>query len=90
MKFVNIYIAYRRYGGPEEGGWYYDEGTPQHSRGPYPDEMAEQMLKVAQKDMEEANKSRPPIYSSRSTGVFVALLEEHRAERWPAFPPYYR
>lgn len=23
---VSVYEVYRRYGGPEEGGWYYDEG----------------------------------------------------------------
>ena len=25
--YVNVYEVYRAYGGPEEGGWYYDEGT---------------------------------------------------------------
>ena len=24
--FVNIYEIYRNFGGPEEGGWYYDSG----------------------------------------------------------------
>jgi hypothetical protein len=24
--YVSVYEVYRRYGGPEEGGWYYDEG----------------------------------------------------------------
>ncbi|MFI5776999.1 hypothetical protein [Nocardia sp. NPDC051570] len=26
-KFVNVYSLTRYYGGPEEGGWYYDEGV---------------------------------------------------------------
>lgn len=26
--FVNIYSAGRAYGGPEEGGWWFDVGTP--------------------------------------------------------------
>lgn len=26
--FVNVYDADRAYGGPEEGGWYYDTGEP--------------------------------------------------------------
>ncbi len=28
MKFVNVYRLERAYGGPEEGGWYYDDLTP--------------------------------------------------------------
>lgn len=27
-RYVNAYAVDRRYGGPEEGGWYYDDGTP--------------------------------------------------------------
>ncbi len=26
--FVNVYAVTRNYGGPEEGGWYYNAGTP--------------------------------------------------------------
>ena len=26
--YVNVYQIQRAYGGPEEGGWWYDEGTP--------------------------------------------------------------
>ena len=26
LTHVSVYEVYRRYGGPEEGGWYYDEG----------------------------------------------------------------
>lgn len=25
--YVNVYQVYRAYGGPEEGGWWYNEGT---------------------------------------------------------------
>jgi hypothetical protein len=27
-RFINIYTLDRHYGGPEEGGWYYDSGEP--------------------------------------------------------------
>ncbi len=26
IKYVNVYMADRAYGGPEEGGWYYTYG----------------------------------------------------------------
>jgi hypothetical protein len=28
LQFVNAYAVCRCYGGPEEGGWWYDAGTP--------------------------------------------------------------
>lgn len=28
LLYVNAYLVTRQYGGPEEGGWWYDTGTP--------------------------------------------------------------
>jgi hypothetical protein len=28
MKYVNAYIVTRHYGGPEEGGWWFNAGEP--------------------------------------------------------------
>jgi len=28
VKYANAYLTDRLYGGPEEGGWYYDVGEP--------------------------------------------------------------
>jgi hypothetical protein len=28
LKYANAYLTNRAYGGPEEGGWYYDVGEP--------------------------------------------------------------
>ena len=28
LKFVNVYSVTRHYGGPEEGGWWYNQGEP--------------------------------------------------------------
>ena len=30
--YVNVYEVYRAYGGPQEGGWFYDEGTLRESK----------------------------------------------------------
>ena len=32
MKYVNVYSVTRHYGGPEEGGWWYNAGEPIESR----------------------------------------------------------
>lgn len=40
--WVNVYTVTRHYGGPEEGGWWYDNHTCEASYGPfYSEEMAE-------------------------------------------------
>jgi hypothetical protein len=31
MRYVNVYAVQRSYGGPEEGGWWYDVGTVEQS-----------------------------------------------------------
>ena len=30
--YVNVYEVYRAYSGPQEGGWFYDEGTLRESK----------------------------------------------------------
>ena len=35
MFYVNVYEIGQAYGGPEEGGWYYDVGTPIKCLGGY-------------------------------------------------------
>lgn len=36
--WINVYDVNQRYGGPEEGGWYWNEFHPVVSYGPYPPE----------------------------------------------------
>lgn len=33
IKFVNVYDVGRAFGGPQEGGWWYDVRTPMHENG---------------------------------------------------------
>jgi len=35
MKYVNIYVTESRYGGAEEGGWYYTAGEPVECAGQF-------------------------------------------------------
>lgn len=32
LRYVNVYAVTRHYGGPEEGGWWYNSGSPIESR----------------------------------------------------------
>lgn len=48
VKYINIYIVSREYGGPEEGGWYYDhwEGFRAYE---YPADQADRMERHAER-----------------------------------------
>lgn len=71
--FINTYLVTREYGGPEEGGWYYDQHTLTHSR-----KVARRgvvQLGIAQKRAELVNQGRRPIYSVISEGRVSVYLE---------------
>ena len=38
MYYVNLYQTTKCYGGPEEGGWYYEEGVYHSCMGAYSNE----------------------------------------------------
>jgi len=87
--YVNTYLVERCYGGPEEGGWWYDCGEPMDSR---LCDSYEEMLKVREemeKKCQEENKGRPPIYSVLSNGELRVATENHFAEKWPQGRPLY-
>ena len=45
-EFVNMYITTRCYGGPEEGGWFYEEGEFLKCYGYYSRKTAEEVKKL--------------------------------------------
>lgn len=89
--FVNVYLHDRAYGGPEEGGWWYDIYEP------VAEECAEYTFEsVAQaaydakvKWAKEENKHRRHPSSVCSEGHYVVRLEAWPAEYSPASRPYY-
>lgn len=101
---VALYFRERRYGGPEEGGWWYDQDTLLHVE----DEvMPDWVEKCAGLCMEESvaydharvlnqeldlqiNRHRHPLDSVLSNGIYVACVHQGwPPERDPATPPYY-
>jgi hypothetical protein len=88
--YINIYLVDRAYGGPEEGGWWYDAGDPVHS------ELAEQMtVEERRKRLDEllsgpfSNKGRRSISSVLSDGEYQGQLEDSFAEPYPQTRPHY-
>ena len=95
---VAIYLCDRAYGGPEEGGWYYDCGARadehnEHLRGFAADKRAEAVAYA--RTLNEGvckvlNEGRPSISSVLSEGCYMAEVWDNRApDGYPAEKPHY-
>lgn len=89
--FVNIYLTDREYGGPEEGGWWYDVGEPICSTPADSQKEAELFLRCLEKWCETTNKDedRRPPSSMASNGYYLAMIQKHPARAYPEEAPSY-
>lgn len=96
--FVNWYLCNRAYGGPEEGGWWYDTREPlgpgddRIARLSIPCASAEEALEVlrAQRAIAETiNAGAPDLNSVNCWGVHEPLYERHEPEAYPKTRPRY-
>lgn len=81
-RHVNVYEVDRRYGGPEEGGWWYDEGTKVESR----------LTDVAHVDdvVAELAEEYPPNRGKRiGTPDYKIMIENAPAADYPKHRPVY-
>lgn len=89
-------LADRAYGGPEEGGWWYDHGEPCEDPDlPMPsvhasraDANAARAAMQAQLDA-GPNVGRPPKGSVLSRGTYEAVAFEGYPKAWPERAPRY-
>ncbi len=93
MLFLNVYMTNRAYGGPEEGGWWYDYGVFQECLGTFfsPDNAAEALEKW-QRIASARNKERGSygdIGSVLCEGALRVRLERHPGCDYPTQRPYY-
>lgn len=89
VKFANAYSANRLYGGPEEGGWWYDSGRPVASI-PFPegdDEVRDRWMDYLQKHV--GWTSEHGTGSVLGHDVFEQRVEEQFAEPFPEARPRY-
>lgn len=90
--WVNGYEVYRQYGGPEEGGWWYDEYEPTGEQwGPFSsrDEAFEKYDELHDTLVKERNGGRYPLHSVLSDGKFTVAVEDHMPRRDPETRPRY-
>lgn len=85
MKYVNVYVVDRRFGGPEEGGWWFDTGTPVASI-PVEDDQAEPTRdKLRERYPDEGHR-----YSmAQRDDDYAVVIEDEFAVAWPSERPHY-
>jgi hypothetical protein len=93
---VSIYKIDRAYGGPEEGGWYYNTGEPvlefgMHTRCFVDYSEALDYERVLRETLiPELNEGRRPISSVLSEGQFAAYIDENEyPAAYPKERPHY-
>jgi hypothetical protein len=91
--YVNVYSIDRCYGGPEEGGWWYDAGMPfdgiqRNSFGCDTQEEAERIQEWLTKSLDryQPQRNRYSVVGGADIDVFI---EAAPPQPWPAERPYY-
>lgn len=91
--YVNAYSVSRNYGGPEEGGWWYDSGEPLASIPVKNDGAVETAIHEArtalQETLEWPKESRQGRFSINGGEDFEITVEEHFAKPYPEVTPHY-
>jgi hypothetical protein len=83
--FVNVYNTYQEYGGPEEGGWWYNVGIPTgESYVRRRKDSATELAIKLRKKYEPKERSR-----YRDDDDVEVWVEDHRPRRYPQSRPHY-
>lgn len=92
--YVTLYLVDRAYGGAEEGGWWFDYGTPvMHSVNRCFDNEVDACEYVASQSvtdiLEDLNADCADINSVNCDGVYRILIEDSFPAMFPAQRPHY-
>jgi hypothetical protein len=92
---VAVYLVDRAYGGPEEGGWYYNCGVPSEEHANFTrgfkrsSDAYAYVRKLNTTYGAKWNKGRHSISSVLSEGEFFAEAYEGNPAPYPASKPHY-
>jgi hypothetical protein len=94
-KYLNVYEVIQAWGGPEEGGWWYNCGTPLESVRADNDEQQKEALvrleqRYAMNDQSDWDRERKRGKSSSAGGYDITIyVERNFAEPFPQRRPHY-
>lgn len=89
MRHINVYLVHQGYGGPEEGGWWYDYGVPHASIPETCPNGLEHTLEQWRAWCKIENDARPDYCSVHSQGEYRVSVEDEPARAWPSERPHY-
>lgn len=88
--YLNEYIRNRSYGGPEEGGWWFDTGEFVKCHGKFKTRTAAyKKLKELQDYIEKEQEGCYPPGSMRCNGWPDLLIEDEKGKSYPQRRPHY-
>jgi len=87
MRYVNAYVVTRHYGGPEEGGWWFNAGEPVASVPVEEGHDAEPIRESLRGKFADLNRGN--IYSVLGGEEVQVFIEDHFAEHFPRERPHY-
>lgn len=91
--WVNGYHMFREHGGPEEGGWGYDQYIPTGEQwGPFSnrEEAMDVYYELQDSEVDRRNAGQPQYpHESSGDGLFVVMVEDHEPRRDPETRPRY-
>lgn len=88
--YLNTYLCTRAYGGPEEGGWWYDKEVLADSEDVSDLSYNEQVQKLhARRAVFEDETVERDFYSVNANGLHVVRLEPHPGKDIPLKVPRY-
>jgi hypothetical protein len=96
MHYVMKYEVYQQYGGPEEGGWWYEEGIAQW-RFPIPvpsQSLAYRLCRVLNDREHERRKTEcdyeyTSVLSDRDTFYGYGIADTFRPQNYQELKPHY-
>ena len=91
MFYVNEYVIDQRFGGPEEGGWWFDVGFFQRQIFKTGDEALAQHVHQAHRKTElpVLNEGRREITSVLSQGRYEVYIQCDPGTDFPQYQPHY-
>lgn len=89
--FINVYHVQQAYGGPEEGGWYYDVSIPVRTLdvSDADPELQLKLLEVFKRRWTDGQDMTRDYYSVNARGIYRVRLEDHEGEATPKTRPHY-
>ena len=88
MKYVNVYLVTRHYGGPQEGGWWYNNCDLEECV-PCRSELFAKRVAEHFKAGDYSNEDRRSIYSVLGdAGEYCVAIEDSPGESTNGYTPY--